>query len=68
MRTPRLATEDSHYHIKRRRDKGGNRILSPVKIENVEGGRPQSVVADGWMQLLSDFTPAQWKERRRTQF
>lgn len=47
MRTPRLATEDSHYHIKRRRDKGGNRILSPVKIENVEGGRPQSVVADG---------------------
>lgn len=47
MRTPRLATEDSHYHIKCRRDKGGNRILSPVKTENVEGGRPQSVVADG---------------------
>lgn len=47
MRTPRLATEDSHYHIKHRRDKGGNRILSPVKIEKVEKGRQQSVVADG---------------------
>lgn len=42
----RLATRNSHYHIKGKKDKGGSRILSPENMEKVEEGIKQSVAGE----------------------